>query len=138
MYNVTVLTPPTGYSCNATMNTGTVAMANVTNVAVVCTSSVGMYTIGGTVSGLAPGDVVQIQDNGGDTDFVSANGTFKFPTSLATGATYQVTVSANPAQPVAQTCTVSNGSGTVGMANVNSVTITCVTNTYTISVRSTA
>ena len=78
------------------------------------------YTVGGTVSGLS-GTVV-LQDNGGDNLSVSANGSFTFATALPTGAPYNVTVLTNPA---GQTCTVSNGSGTVGSANVTSVAVSC-------------
>lgn len=38
-YNVTVLTQPTGQTCAASSNTGTIAGANVTNVSVVCSTS---------------------------------------------------------------------------------------------------
>ena len=78
------------------------------------------FTVGGTVSGLS-GTVV-LQDNGGDNLSVTANGTFTFATALPTGAPYSVTVKTNPA---GQTCTVSNGSGTVGSANVTSVAVSC-------------
>ena len=98
---------------------GTVGSANVTNVAVSC-ANVATYTVGGTVSGLS-GTVV-LQDNGGDNLSLTANGSFTFATSLASGAAYSVTVGTNPS---GQTCTVSGGSGTVGTANVTSVTVTC-------------
>ena len=80
------------------------------------------YTVGGTVSGLS-GTVV-LQDNGGDNLSVSANGAFTFATKLAGGAAYSVTVKTNPA---GQVCSVSNGSGTVGSANVTNVAVSCVT-----------
>ncbi|MDE2136221.1 MAG: beta-propeller fold lactonase family protein [Gammaproteobacteria bacterium] len=86
------------------------------------------YTIGGTVSGLTGGSI-SLQDNGGDTTPVSANGPFTFPTQLASGAAYAVTIST---QPAGQTCTVAAGSGTVGSANVQSVAVTCKANTYAI------
>ena len=78
------------------------------------------YSVGGTVSGLS-GTVV-LQDNGGDTLNVAANGGFTFATPLASGAAYNVTVATNP---TGQTCTVANGSGTVGSANVTNVAVTC-------------
>ena len=72
---------------------------------------VASYTIGGgTVSGLS-GTVV-LQDNGGDDLSVSANGSFTFATALAAGAAYAVTVKTSPS---GQSCTVSGGSGTVGL-----------------------
>jgi len=71
---------------------------------------------------------VVLQDNGGDDLSVPANGSFTFATSLASGAAYAVTVKTNPS---GQTCTVSNGSGTVGSANVTSVAVSCTANTAT-------
>jgi hypothetical protein len=81
-----------------------------------------MYTIGGTVSGLAGGATLSLQNNGGNTLTVSANGSFTFATGSATGASYAVTVSS---QPNAETCAVNSGSGTIGSANVTSVSVTC-------------
>ena len=78
------------------------------------------YSVGGSVSGLS-GTVV-LQDNGGDDLSVSANGSFTFATKLASGAAYAVTVKTNPS---GQTCSVSNGSGTIGSANVTNVSVTC-------------
>ena len=80
------------------------------------------YSVGGTVSGLS-GTVV-LQDNGGDNLTVTANGSFTFPTQLASGAAYAVTVLT---QPSGQTCTVSSGTGTVGSANVTTVAVICTT-----------
>ena len=68
------------------------------------------YSVGGTVSGLS-GTVV-LQDNGGDDLTVTANGSFTFATKLATGPLMRVTVKT---QPCGQTCTVANGSGTIGV-----------------------
>ena len=53
-----------------------------------------------------------------DTLSVAANGSFTFATQLACGAAYSVTVQTDPS---GQTCTVANGSGTVGSANVTNV-----------------
>ena len=74
------------------------------------------------MSGLS-GTVV-LQDNGGDTLSVTANGSFTFATQLASGAAYNVTVQANPS---GQTCTVANGSGAIASANVTNVAVTCTT-----------
>ena len=80
------------------------------------------FSIGGTVSGLS-GTVV-LQDNGGDDLSVSSSGPFTFATKLPTGAAYNVTVKTNPS---GQTCSITNGTGTVGTANVTSITLTCTT-----------
>ena len=99
--------------------------ANVTNVAVSCSANP-TFTVGGTVSGLS-GTVV-LQDNGADNLTVTANGPFTFATALAPGAAYAVTVKTNPA---GQTCTVANGSGTMGSANVTNVAVSCSSSTGT-------
>jgi hypothetical protein len=72
------------------------------------------------VSGLS-GTVV-LQDNGGDDLSVGANGSFTFATKVVSGSGYSVTVKTNPS---GQSCTVSNGSGTVGSANVTNVAVSC-------------
>jgi 6-phosphogluconolactonase (cycloisomerase 2 family) len=128
-YAVTVGTQPTGETCTVSGGSGTVASSNVTTVAVTCTA--GKFTIGGTISGLT-GTGLVLQDNGGDNLTVPANATtFTFATPLATGATYAVTVLTQPTGP-ALTCTATNGSGTVGSANVTNVTIACVAANFTV------
>ena len=86
--------------------------------------------MGGTVSGLVGSGLV-LQNNAGDNLAISANGTFTFATAVAAGATYAVTVLTQPTAPP-QSCTVTNGTGTVANANVTNVAVTCVTGSYTI------
>src|SRR5438309_811408 len=124
-YAVTVLTQPAGQSCSVANGSGTVAEANITNVAVTCAANT--FTVGGTISGLS-GTVV-LQNNGGDNLTISVNGGFAFAAALANASPYAVTVFA---QPAGQTCTVANGSGTVAGANVTNVTVTCAANTFSV------
>jgi ABC-type molybdate transport system substrate-binding protein len=128
-YDVTVSTQPTGQTCTPSNNTGTVGSSNVTSVVITCAAAA-TYSIGGTVSGLT-GTGLQLQDNGGNTLSVTANGSFTFSTQLPSGSTYDVTVSS---QPTGQTCIPTNNTGTVGSSNVTSVVVTCSSATYTISV----
>ena len=86
-------------------------------------ASLSSFTIGGNVSGLGAGKSVVLLNNGGDALTRNANGSFTFATPLANGAAYAVTVGT---QPVGQTCTVSNGTGTVASANVTNVAVSCV------------
>jgi len=122
-YNVTVSSQPTGQTCSVTSDSGTIAGANVTNVGVSCVTDVVSYTVGGTVSGL--NGLVTLQNNGGDDLTTSANTSFTFATVIVNGTAYNVTVSS---QPAGQTCTVSNGSGTIVGANVTNANVNCVTN----------
>lgn len=118
-YAVTVATQPSGQSCSVSNGTGTISGASVTNVQVACGTS--NYTVGGTVSGLN-GSVV-LQNNGGDNLTISADGPFTFASALANGSAYAVNVLT---QPSAQSCTVSNGSGTIAGANITNVTVACI------------
>jgi hypothetical protein len=86
------------------------------------------YTIGGSVSGLV-GTGLQLQNGSGTLLGVSANGAFSFPTAVASGTAYAISVAAQPSSP-SQTCVLSNGTGTVGTANVTSISVQCTTNTY--------
>jgi hypothetical protein len=88
-------------------------------------------TVGGTVSGLAGGEVV-LQNNGADDLTVKANGKFKFPKALKKGATYAVTVMTSPTQPVKQTCKVSQGSGSIAGTAINNIDVACTTNSYAV------
>jgi 6-phosphogluconolactonase (cycloisomerase 2 family) len=124
-YNVTVLSQPTypNQNCIVANGNGT-ASVNITGVAVTCTVT---YRIGGTVSGLTGSGFV-LRNNGTDDLMVSANGAFSFATALASGATYNVTVSTQPVSP-AQNCIVSSGSAsaTITNADVTTVTVVCTT-----------
>ena len=122
-YTVTVLTQPSNppQTCTVANGSGT-ASANVTNVQVTCAAP--SFTIGGTVSGLA-GTGLVLQDNGGDNLTITANGNFTFHTALSSGSAYKVTVLTQPSSP-AQTCSVTNGSGTA-TANVTNIQVACTT-----------
>jgi hypothetical protein len=84
-----------------------------------------LYSVGGTVSGLTGSGLV-LQDSYDDTSPdmlpVTGNGGFTFPADLANGAAYYVTVSV---QPTGQSCTVTNGSGSVSNANITNVVVSC-------------
>jgi hypothetical protein len=89
------------------------------------------YRVAGSVSGLA-GTGLVLQNNAGDDVTVSPGApSFSFPTALADGTQYAVTVKTQPRSPW-QTCTVAGGSGTVAGANVT-VNVACTTNTYAIA-----
>ena len=82
------------------------------------------FTVGGTVNGLI-GTVV-LEDHHGLFLEITGDGPFTF-TNLPTldGLPYSVRVFNQPFAPV-QVCTVSNGSGVFGNANVTNVVVNCV------------
>jgi hypothetical protein len=79
------------------------------------------YMVGGQVVGLSGS--VTLQNQGADDLVLTADGAFTFSTAVPDGDNYAVTVAA---QPPGQTCTVSNGAGTISGADVTDVTVTCV------------
>jgi hypothetical protein len=81
------------------------------------------FTVGGTVNGLTSTGLV-LQNNGGDDLAITANGTFVFPTRIASGTTFNVTIRT---QPTGAPCTVARGAGTVTTSNITEVQITCGT-----------
>lgn len=84
-------------------------------------------SIGGTLSGLADGANVVLQNNNADNLKLAANGAFTFSTGAASGAAYSVTVLT---QPLGQTCNVSAGTGTVDTKgrDVTDIAVTCSAN----------
>ncbi len=82
--------------------------------------SLGIYKLGGTISGLT--GTVTLQNNGGDDLTLNADGSFTFGKTVAKGASYEVTVRS---QSAGQNCSVSSGTGTA-TANVSSVSVLCV------------
>jgi len=87
------------------------------------------FTVSGAVSGLV-GTGLVLRDNVGDDLPVAADGAIAFPTKIASGATYSVTVFAQPTSP-AQTCVVTHGSGTMGSNDVANVAVACTLNPFT-------
>jgi len=72
--------------------------------------------LGGTLSGLSPGNSLWLTDGRQcQTVTLTHDGQFQFPWPLLTGQSYDVQVQFNPP---GQTCAVTGGSGTVGMAPV--------------------
>ena len=122
-YAVTVKTqpgyPPRSQTCTVTNGTGTMPAANVTNVAIACTTNT--FTVGGNATGVAGGTLV-LKNNGGNDLSVTADGVFTFTTQIASGSTYAVTVGTPPA---GKTCTVTAGSGTVTANAITNVSVAC-------------
>lgn len=119
-YNVTVKASPPFQTCTVMSGAGIMGSANVTNVVVACNPNA--FKVGGSVTGLS-GSVV-LQNNAGDDLTVNADGSFEFPTPVAIGASYAVTVKT---QPTTQFCSVTAGTGAISNAPVTSVAVTCGT-----------
>jgi hypothetical protein len=126
-YSVSVAAPPANPSqtCSIQNASGVMGGVDVTNVRVICSTN--SFSIGGTVAALTGLGLVLV--NNGENLAIGGNGAFTFPTRLASGAPYNVTIAA---QPAGQTCTVQNAAGIVLNENVTNVTVACATNVFTI------
>ena len=124
-----VATQPTGQTCTVSNGSGTLAGANVSNVGVTCVNET--YTLGGLLTGLAAGDTVVLQNNGGDDLPLGADGSFTFNTPVAYGDPYVVTVKTQPTAP-SETCTVINSSGKMPANDVKDVSVICAVDTFTV------
>jgi hypothetical protein len=131
-YSVTIFAQPAGQTCTLGSNASGTITGNTT-VAVTCAAS-NNYTLSAAVSGLASGVNLKLKDNVGNELMFTTNTTLKFSSTYAGGASYSVTIFA---QPVGQTCTLgSNASGTI--SGNTTVAVTCVTSgNFTISVAAT-
>lgn len=88
--------------------------------------TVSQYKVGGTVSGLADGATLVVENQGQENLKISANGAFSFATMLSSGAAYSVHVATQPAAPD-EYCSVANGDGTTGSADISNITVACTT-----------
>jgi trimeric autotransporter adhesin len=129
-YRVRVATQPVSPTqvCTVASGDGTIGSTNVSNVRVSCASST--FSVSGTVVGLVGRGLV-LQNNGADDVAVTADGDFRFPAALASGAAYNVTVRTQPTDP-SQSCSVTNARGTIGNGNVSNVVVSCSTADFTV------
>jgi hypothetical protein len=141
-YQLTVIAQPSGptQTCLPSVISGVAGSQPNALIAASLTCTTNTYTVSGVVTGLpAPlsGASLTLLDNGGDPlPPISANGPFTFPTSVASGATYAVTVATQPGNSTAYTsgytqtdvaCVVStNGVGVVGGGPVTGIVVQCV------------
>jgi hypothetical protein len=118
-YDVRVKSVPSNVeisTCRYLYNTGRAGF-NVTNIEISCAFKT--QALGGTISNLK-GELVLI--NGADRVIVPAGATTFAMTRVAQDAPYGISILTNPPN---QSCTIANGVGTMGAADVNNVTVTC-------------
>lgn len=80
------------------------------------------YSLSGNVNGLTPGLTLVISNSGVDSLTINASGGFTLANVVVSGASYDVTVTR---QPAGERCSVAHGSGKA-LADVTGITITCI------------
>jgi large repetitive protein len=133
-YEVRVKTQPQQPSqiCSVQNASGVFPAADVTNVAVSCTTQ--SFSLGGTVSGLAAGNTIRLVDDvSKGTTSTTADGSFQLPSAVASGSAYEVI--AEVTGPIAQACLVRSGAGTIQAEAVNNIAVTCTTSRFRVGGR---
>ena len=122
-YAVTVSAQPTNPSqtCITTGTASGIVGGDAVNVAITCTSD--KFTVGGTVAGLTGSGLV-LQLNGAQDLPISGDGNFVFPTGVASGTEYNVTVQSQTGT-FREVCRNTFSSGTIGAAAITNVRIDC-------------
>ena len=93
--------------------------------------AVGSVTIQASVSGLAAGGQVVLQDSLGDVLTIVSNGSSTFPNPVALGGSYSVTVRT---QPTGQTCSLAASSaGAIVAGSVITASVTCAATSHAVS-----
>ncbi len=117
-YNVQVKSIPTNAKeCKPYDNTGKVAFS-ITTVQIVCTLN--QFELKGTVAGLTGNNLVLV--NGADRVPVTPGATSFTMAKVNQDAPYGIAILT---QPDNQTCTVANGTGTMGAGDVTNVAVSC-------------
>jgi hypothetical protein len=82
--------------------------------------------VGGTLAGLTPGESIILVDGNNQTLTLTTNGAFTFTSDpVATSLPWSVAIQTAPTTPIAQGCTITGNSGTMGTAAVTTVTVDC-------------
>ena len=129
-FNVTIKSNPSNATCEIRNGKGKTGAYSISSIEVLCT--VIPHNLGGKITGLTvPGLII---NNGPDRLSIPANATtFSMtirneknePVSGQVGQSqpYGITIFQ---QPTGRTCTVTNGTGTMGTVDIDNVQITCV------------
>jgi RNase P/RNase MRP subunit p29 len=119
-YSVNIQSQPARLTCTIGNNVGTASGIDINWINVTCSPNT--YALGGTVTNLTTTGLTLT--NGSDTVAIAPGATsFTFPTKVADGSVYGVAVLT---QPAGQTCTVTNGTATMGSADVTNVQVNCI------------
>lgn len=124
-YNVTVKSQPPHQVCNPAGGTADTA-GRLTTINAVIACELVRNPIGGTITGLTGDNLILANGSDGGTLGVAKDATtFTFLQPVTYNQTYGVTVLR---QPDGQTCTVTNGAGTMGDDEVKTIAVTCRNN----------
>jgi hypothetical protein len=118
-FNITIKTVPDNVQCTVNNGSGRLNYFTQLQTNVSCANT--PYNLGGTVTGLTDG-VLVLTNGSVPVTLTAGTTTWTFPSKVANAAPYGITVLT---QPAGLTCTIANGSGTMPIADVTNVAVTC-------------
>ncbi|MGZ8290105.1 MAG: hypothetical protein ACXW2U_04495 [Telluria sp.] len=129
-FDVTIKTQPASSNCTVANGKGKSGAYSIMSVEINCVTF--RYDLGGTISGLDAAGLILINGSqqvvvpAGATSFTftkfKADGTTYDTGRVPDGAPYGITIYQ---QPAGRTCTVANGTGTMGNTAVGNVAVSC-------------
>ncbi|MDH5376749.1 MAG: hypothetical protein OEX00_00325 [Gammaproteobacteria bacterium] len=139
-YKIKVVTPPTNPSqaCIVNKGNGDIIDSAIEDVEISCFTN--QFTISGVASGLE-GTGLKLKNTVKNTDgiikgeqYITVSGNeFGFSSPVLSGWSYNLSIAEQPQFPF-QSCNITQqASGTISDGDVNSVSIACITNEYTVS-----
>ncbi len=123
-YTIAIEKDPDHQTCGAANGASTLKGAagytETISVPIICV--IKTYKLSGTVSGLTAAGLVIANGNGSEWPIAKDATTFAYPDAIASQTAYGLAVIT---QPAGLTCTITNGTGKMGDADVATVAIAC-------------
>jgi hypothetical protein len=98
---------------------------NVCSPNEICGGGICGFPVGGTITGLSPGDSIDLRANGGAATTMSSNGPFTLTAVLPANMPYTIAAAISIGSPIPETCSVQNGAG-VATTPVSNVNVICI------------
>lgn len=126
-YRVTITKQPRGKTCTVSNGSGTIHLANISDVVITCRDTLTQYTVGGQTTGLLCASLICQRDPvtlllNGKEALTTFDFAFAFKTKLNHGEAYDVTIKT---QPHGKKCRIENGKGTINASNVTNIQVKC-------------
>ncbi len=119
-YAITIDAQPPRLTCMISGAAGTTTGIAINTANIYC--SLNAYTVGGSITGLTS-EGLSLTNGADNLTIAGSTSLFTMPTPVSDGSVYGVAILS---QPAGQTCTLKNGTSTMGSAAVTNIAITCI------------
>jgi hypothetical protein len=132
-YSIGLMTQPSGYNCTLSNSSGVVTNSDINNILISCNlPGTAFYNIKSTISGLPSGNTLVLSNNGNklppiNSSNIPSGGLVTLLSNVSNGSGYNIAIAI---QPNGYACSLTNGLGNIGSADVTSIFITCYPTVY--------